>query len=93
MEEKNKVRKLSYADLENAAKQISVQADALAKENKQLKLALQQASITNMYTELNFKFKVIKYADFFDEDFVTMCKKSIQDTMTPLEETTKETEA
>lgn len=88
--DKKEVKKLSYEELENAAKQISVQAEALYKENMQMKQALQQANLGNMYTELNFKFKVLEYSNMFDPDFVGNIIESIQSTMTPEE---KEEEA
>ena len=89
MEEKKvnqEKKKLSYEELENAARQISVQADAMYKENMQLKQALQQANIANLYTELNFKFKVLEYSNMFDPDFVGNIIESIEATMTPKEE-------
>ena len=89
-ETKKEVKKLSYEELENAAKQITAQVQNLAKENQQLKMALQQASISNMYTELNFKFKVVEFANAFTPEFVDMCVKSIEETMTPEEEETTE---
>lgn len=83
---KKEHKKLSYEELENAARQISVQLDSMAKENHQLKLALQQSSLSNMYTELNFKFKVIEYMKAFSPEFVKMCIDSIEEIMTPTEE-------
>lgn len=85
-ETKREVKKLSYEELENAAKQITVQAQNVAKENQQLRVALQQASLTNMYTELNFKFKVLEFASAFSPEFVDKCVKSIEETMTPAPE-------
>lgn len=97
MEEKKEVkmeakkRKLSYEELENAAKQISQQAEALFKENQQLKKVVQNLSEQAGYTELNFKFKVLKYKDNFNPDFVDRIIKEIEETMSPkLEEETKE---
>ena len=83
---KQETKKLSYEELENAAKQISVQAEAIYKENVQLKQALQQANMSNLYTELNFKFKVLEYSNMFDPDFVGNIIESIEDTMTPKED-------
>lgn len=98
MEEKSKEvkmeakkRKLSYEELENAAKQISQQAEALFKENQQLKKVVQNLSEQAGYTELNFKFKVLKYQGNFTPEFVGTIIKEIEDTMSPkLEEETKE---
>lgn len=86
MEENKEVKKLSYEQLEEAAKQISQQAEAVFRENKQLKQALQQASLANLYKELELKFKVLKYEEMFTSDFVQMCINSIQEVMTPVEE-------
>lgn len=94
MEEKKNVTsvKLSYEQLENAAKQISSQADALVKENNQLKAALQQLSVQNSYTELNFRFKVLENHTLFDTKFVKRIVTEIEETMTPInkEEQTQE---
>ena len=80
---KKEVKKLSYEELENAAKQITAQAQSVARENQQLRAALQQATMSNMYTELNFKFKVVEFASAFTPEFVDRCVKSIEETMTP----------
>ena len=92
-ETKREVKKLSYEELENAAKQIIAQAQNVARENQQLRTALQQASLTNMYTELNFKFKVVEFASAFTPEFVDRCVKSIEETMTPPPEEKEEEEA
>lgn len=90
MEENNKEtvknKKLSYEELENAAKQISQQAEALFRENQQLKKAVQNLSNQAGYTELSFKFKVLKYQDRFKPEFVETIIKEIEDTMSSKEE-------
>jgi hypothetical protein len=90
MEENNKEtvknKKLSYEELENAAKQISQQAEALFRENQQLKKAVQNLSNQAGYTELGFKFKVLKYQDRFKPEFVKTIIKEIEDTMSSREE-------
>lgn len=90
---KKEVKKLSYEELENAAKQITAQAQSVARENQQLRVALQQATMSNMYTELNFKFKVVEFASAFTPEFVDRCVKSIEETMTPPPEEKEEKEA
>lgn len=90
---KKEVKKLSYEELENAAKQITAQAQNVARENQQLRAALQQATMSNMYTELNFKFKVVEFASAFTPEFVDRCVKSIEETMTPPPEKKEEEEA
>lgn len=95
-ENKNKKEKvnhkLSYDELENAAKQISAQLDALARENNQLRIALQKAQLGNLYTELEFKFKVVQNAEMFSSEFVERCIKNIEEIMTPEPEETEEKE-
>lgn len=90
MEENNKEtvknKKLSYEELENAAKQISQQAEALFRENQQLKKAVQNLSNQAGYTELDFKFKVLKYQDRFKPEFVKTIINEIEDTMSSKEE-------
>lgn len=90
---KKEVKKLSYEELENVAKQITAQAQSVARENQQLRAALQQATMSNMYTELNFKFKVVEFASAFTPEFVDRCVKSIEETMTPPPEEKEEEEA
>lgn len=85
-------KKLSYDELETAAKQISAQLDALARENNQLRIALQKAQLGNLYTELEFKFKVIQNAEMFSSEFVERCIKNIEEIMTPEPEETEEKE-
>lgn len=83
---KEKVKKLSYEELELAARQVTAQLDAALKENQRLKVAYNQAQLSNLYTELNFKFEVLKYKDVFDNTFVKQCIESIKNIMTPAEE-------
>ena len=81
--ENNEVKKLSYEELETAANQIAVQFDALRKENINLKNQLQQLQLNDVYTELNFRFKVIENRAAFDPNFVDYCVNSIQEIMIP----------
>ena len=95
MEEKSenaKPKKLTYEQLEQAAKQISQQADALYKENQQLKNAVQQLSNQASYTELNFRFRVLENHTHFSKEFVTRIVKEIEETMTPMTEDSSEKE-
>ena len=80
--ENESVKKLSYEELENAARQLSVQIDALVKENNKLRMATNQLQLNNLYTELNFRFKVIELQDSFDPEFVENCVREIEKTMT-----------
>lgn len=83
---KKKSEKLSYADLETVAKQFAAQLEAVGKENQQLRYNIQQLKLGNMYTELEFRFKVLQNAEMFSPEFVELCVKNIEDTMTPVEE-------
>lgn len=82
-------KKLTYEQLNQAAQQISQQAEALYKENQQLKQALTRASIQNGYTELSFKFKVVENSTMFPKEFVERIIAEIVDTMTATNEDQK----
>lgn len=92
MEEKEKeVKKLSYEQLEGAAKQLSAQIDALVKDNQQLKVLVQKLQLDNLFAELNFRFKVLEHVEVFPREFVDKIVSEIQDIMTPkLTETEEE---
>ena len=77
----NSVKKLSYNDLENVTRQISAQLDAAVKENKRLKEIIQQSQMANMFTQLEFMFKVVENYNAFDSDFVQKCINVIQNIM------------
>lgn len=77
----NEVKKLSYRDLENVTRQISAQLDAAVKENKRLKEALQQAQMANLFTQMEFMFKVVENYNAFDSEFVQKCIDAIQNIM------------
>lgn len=83
-------KKLSYDDLKNAANQISVQANALAQENNRLKQQIQNMNLSNLFTELDFRFKVLEHAEHFNQEFVTKIVESIEQAMTPVEETNED---
>lgn len=85
-EVKNNLKKLSYEEMENAARQISAQFDAVLKENNQLKSAVNQLQMNNLYTELNFRFKVIEFQDSFSPEFVDNCINTIESIMTTKED-------
>ena len=78
MEELNKKQeqpvKLSYAELENAARQLSAQ-------NEELKRALQEMNYTNFFSRLNFLFKVVENLDKFDTNFANNCIKEVEELM------------
>lgn len=78
----NESRKLTYEQLNQAAQQISQQAEALFKENQQLKQTLNKINIQNSYAELGFRFKVIEFSNMFPKEFVDKIIKEIEETMT-----------
>lgn len=83
---KSESQKLTYEQLNQAAQQISQQAEALYKENQQLKQALNRISVQNGYTELGFKFKVVENSTMFPKEFVEKTVAEIVDTMTAVNE-------
>ena len=78
----NESKKLTYEQLNQAAQQISQQAEALFKENQQLRETLNRISIQNGYTELGFKFKVVENSTMFPKEFVKRTITDIVNTMT-----------
>lgn len=73
--QENKPKKLSYEELENIAHQLSEQS-------RQLYTQLQQADKTNLFTRLEYLFKVVENAPSFPEEFSRACVDEIQDLMT-----------
>ena len=70
MENKGNGKKLSYTELENAAKQIAAQLDAVIKENRNLKMTLNRVSVQNAYVELDLMIKLLPYKDMFHKEFM-----------------------
>lgn len=70
MENKGNGKKLSYTELENAAKQIAAQLDAVIKENRNLKMTLNRVSAQNAYVELDLMIKLLPYRDMFHKEFM-----------------------
>ena len=91
-EKKEQNKKLSYEQLEVAARQLSGQLDNVVKENQQLKTVMQKMQLDNLFAELNFRFKVLEHKDSFNEEFVTRIIKEIELIMTVKEEAEKEEE-
>ena len=70
MENKGNGKKLSYTELENAAKQIAAQLDAVLKENRNLKMTINRVSVQNAYVELDLMIKLLPYRDMFHKEFM-----------------------
>ena len=73
-ETKNVEKKLSYDELENAANELLMQ-------NQQMYNELQKANMANVFKRLDYLFKVLKYHDILDADFVKNCASEIQEMM------------
>ena len=77
-----KQEKMSYEQLENVAHQLSEQS-------RRLYMQLQEANQDNMLSRLHYLFKVVKYKESFNTDFVTKCISEIESTITIPEAETK----
>lgn len=91
-EKKEQSKKLTYEQLEAAARQLSGQLDNVMKENQQLKMVAQKMQLDNLFAELNFRFKVLEHKDSFDEAFINRIVNEIELIMTVKEEENKEEE-
>ena len=81
MENKGNGKKLSYTELENAAKQIAAQLDAVIKENRNLKMTLNRVSAQNAYVELDLMIKLLPYKDMFHKEFMDSIIERIETRM------------
>lgn len=80
-------RKLSYEDMENLCHQLSAQAQQLSTQNQQLRVALGEANLTNMYKRLDYLFDIIyKDSDYLTREFKQKCAEEIERIMTISEE-------
>lgn len=88
-------KKLSYEELENVCHQLSAQAQQLNTQNQQLRVALNEANLTNLYKRLDYLFEVInKDNPYLSVDFKKQCASEIETLMaTPEqpEDTTEDT--
>lgn len=91
-------KKLSYEELENVCHQLSAQAQQVNVQNQQLRAALNEANLANLYKRLDYLFEVInKDNPYLSVDFKKQCAIEIEILMatpeqpedTP-EDTTKE---
>lgn len=57
-------------------------AQGLNQTNQELQLRLNEVSLGNFFTRLEFLFKVVKFADKFPEDFVKSIIDEIVESMT-----------
>lgn len=84
MENKGNGKKLSYTELENAAKQIAAQLDAVIKENRNLKMTLNRVSVQNAYVELDLMIKLLPYKDMFHKEFMDSVVAQIETDITAI---------
>ena len=84
MENKGNGKKLSYTELENAAKQIAAQLDAVIKENRNLKMTLNRVSVQNAYVELDLMIKLLPYKDMFHKEFMDSVVAQIENDITAI---------
>lgn len=84
MENKGSGKKLSYTELENAAKQIAAQLDAVIKENRNLKVTLNRVSAQNAYVELDLMIKLLPYKDIFHKEFIDSVVAQIESDITAI---------
>lgn len=88
-------KKLSYEELENVCHQLSAQAQQLNTQNQQLRAALNEANLTNLYKRLDYLFEVInKDNPYLSVGFKKQCASEIETLMaTPEqpEDTTEDT--
>ena len=74
-------KKLTYEELENTAKELYAQCTNMAAE-------IQRMTLDNSFKRLDYLFKVLKYYNLLDTEFVRSCAKEIQDVMTIPEDNT-----
>ena len=84
MENKGNGKKLSYTELENAAKQIAAQLDAVIKENRNLKVTISRVSAQNAYVELDLMIKLLPYKDMFHKEFMDSVVAQIEADITAI---------
>ena len=81
-------KKLSYEELENVCHQLSAQAQQLNTQNQQLRAALNEANLTNLYKRLDYLFEVINRDNvYLSISFKKKCASEIEELMATPEQT------
>lgn len=81
-------KKLSYEELENVCHQLSAQAQQLNTQNQQLRAALNEANLTNLYKRLDYLFEVINRDNvYLPISFKKKCANEIEELMATPEQT------
>lgn len=71
-ENKEVKRKLTYEELNNVCHQ-------LQEQNRKLYEQLKSVNMANIFTRLDYLFKVVENSEKFDSDFVITCTDEIKD--------------
>ena len=81
-------KKLSYEELENVCHQLSAQSQQLNTQNQQLRMALNEANLSNLYKRLDYLFEVINRDNsYLSIDFKKQCAEEIETLMATPEQT------
>lgn len=81
-------KKLSYSELENVCHQLSAQSQQLNTQNQQLRMALNEANLSNLYKRLDYLFEVINRDNsYLSVDFKKQCAEEIETLMATPEQT------
>lgn len=79
---KEEVKELTYEQLKGVAHQLSEQGERLYKENLELKKALEQANLANLFKRLDYLFKIVGEDNpYLSQDFKTRCGQEIEQMM------------
>lgn len=91
-ESKVEDRRISYEELENVCHQLSEQSRQLNLQNQQLKEALTEANLTNLYKRLDYLFEIVNRDNqYFTKEFKQDCASEIEGLMARPEEPETET--
>ena len=86
--QEGELKKLSYSELENVCHQLSAQAQQLNTQNQQLRAALNEANLTNLYKRLDYLFEVINRDNvYLSISFKKQCASEIEELMATPEQT------
>ena len=86
--QEGELKKLSYSELENVCHQLSAQAQQLNTQNQQLRAALNEANLTNLYKRLDYLFEVINRDNvYLSISFKKKCASEIEELMATPEQT------
>lgn len=91
MEEKEKnQKKLTYEQLEAYTNQTVTQAQKLAEEYEKLREAYKQLVSERGIAEMNLALKCLEHKDLFSPEFIKSIVSRIEESLSPVEEDSKE---